>query len=135
MFTYERRIRIQDTDASGCIYFANQLQIGLEAFEDFLYSKGCSLQDEMEKRDFLFPIVHAEADFFAQIFLGDLLCLRLTFPNVGTSSFTHASEVFVEEKKVGFVKIVHVMYCPIEKKKIPIPNDFRYKILKVDATL
>ena len=32
MYSYKRIIRVQDTDATGVLYFANQLQIGLEAF-------------------------------------------------------------------------------------------------------
>ena len=130
MFIYERRVRIQDTDAAGLIYFANQLQIGLEAFEEFLYDQGFSIKDTLENQKYLFPVVHAEADFFSPIHLGDLLQLKLTFPTIGTRSFAHASEVFVQQKKVGFVKIIHAMYSPSKKKSIPIPDDFKCKILK-----
>ena len=38
MFLYKRVVRIEDTDATGYIYFANLLKMGLEAFEEFLHN-------------------------------------------------------------------------------------------------
>ncbi len=129
MYSYKRIIRVQDTDATGVLYFANQLQIGLEAFEDFLCTQGFSIGEMIKKRHYLLPIVHAEADFFAPIHVSDALELTLTFPRVGTTSFTHASEVFRQGEKVGTVEIVHVVYCPEKEKGIPIPGELENKIL------
>ena len=129
MYSYKRIIRVQDTDATGVLYFANQLQIGLEAFEDFLCTQGFSIGEMIKKRHYLLPIVHAEADFFAPIHVSDALELTLTFPRVGTTSFTHASEVFRQGEKVGTVEIVHVVYCPEKEKGIPIPRELENKIL------
>lgn len=129
MYSYKRIIRVQDTDATGVLYFANQLQIGLEAFEDFLCTQGFSIGEMIKKRHYLLPIVHAEADFFAPIHVSDALELTLTFPRFGTTSFTHASEVFRQGEKVGTVEIVHVVYCPEKDKGIPIPRELENKIL------
>ncbi|MCB1080479.1 MAG: acyl-CoA thioesterase [Simkaniaceae bacterium] len=121
MFTYERTIRVQDTDATGVLYFANQLQIGLEAFEEFLLQKGFSLGEMVRQGNFLLPIVHAEADFMAPLCIGDRVTVTLSF-QLGTSSFTHASDILKEGEKVGTVSIVHVAYCPKQKTSIPLPN-------------
>ena len=129
MYVYKRIIRVQDTDATGVLYFANQLQIGLEAFEDFLRTQGFFIGEMVKKNHYLLPIVHAEADFFAPIHISDALEVTLTFPKIGTTSFTHASDVFKNGEKVGTVKIVHVVYCPKKKEGIPIPEDFKIKIL------
>lgn len=129
MYSYKRMIRVQDTDATGVLYFANQLQIGLEAFEDFLWTQGFSIGEMIKKKHYLLPIVHAEADFFAPIHVSDILELTLTFPKIGTTSFTHASEIFKKGKKVGTVKIVHVVYCPEKEEGIPIPEELKSKIL------
>lgn len=122
MFVYQRKIRVQDTDATGVLYFANQLQIGLEAFEEFMHTQGVKVGELIKLKKFLLPIVHAEADFFAPVYLSDELELQLTFPKIGTTSLTHHSEVRKEGTKVGTVSIVHVVYCPTQKKSIPIPD-------------
>lgn len=125
MFVYQRKIRVQDTDATGVLYFANQLQIGLEAFEEFLHNQGLKVGEMIQKKKFLLPIVHAEADFFAPIYLSDELELNLTFPKIGTTSFTHASDVMKKGEKVGTVSMVHVVYCPVQKQSIPLPEELK----------
>lgn len=123
--SYRRTIRVADTDATGVLYFARLHQFGLEAFEEFLIQHGYSLQKMIEQGEPLLPIVHAEADYFAPLKVGDVVKLTLSFPHIGTSSFTHASEVFKGKEKVGAVSIIHVALCPKEKKSIPIPKNFK----------
>jgi len=120
MFRYKRVIRVRDTDATGALYFTNQLQIGLEAFEEFLLQKGFSLGEMVSQGDYLLPIVHAEANFMAPLLIGDSVELTLVF-KWGTTSFTHSSEIFKGRKRVGTVSIVHVVYCSRTKAPISIP--------------
>jgi len=120
-YIYHRKIRVQDTDATGVLYFANQLQIGLEAFEEFLNNKNFSLQSMIEEKAFLLPIVHTKADFSHPIVLGDLLSLHLQISHIGTSSFSHSSTLHKEDLLVGTTLITHVVYCPQTKSSKPIP--------------
>ncbi|MEM8727656.1 MAG: thioesterase family protein [Chlamydiota bacterium] len=122
MYRYKRAVRVRDTDATGVLYFAEQLQIGLEAFEDFLDFQRFSIGEMIEKNDYLLPIRHVEGDFFAPVYVGDILEVSLRFSKIGITSFTHASEFFKQGVKVGTVEITHVAYCPGRKKKIPIPD-------------
>lgn len=128
MFVYERVIRIQDTDATGVLYFANQLQIGLEAFEEFLLQKRFSLEEMIRQGKFLLPVVHAEADFSAPLFIGDSIEVTLTF-DLGNTSFTHASDIIKKGKKVGSTSIVHVAVCSQTQAAIPIPDLLKEKII------
>lgn len=121
MFIYKRVIRIQDTDTTGALYFANQFQIGLEAFEEFLFIKDFSLSKMIIQKKFFFPVVHAEADFFAPLYVGDLIKVTLSF-ELGHTSFKHHSDIFKEKKKIGDVSIVHAVVCPDSKSSIPIPD-------------
>lgn len=128
MFVYERVIRIQDTDATGVLYFANQLQIGLEAFEEFLLQKGFSLGEMVQQGNFLLPVVYAEADFSAPLLIGDSISVTLSF-DLGNTSFTHASDILKQGKKVGSTSIVHVALCPKTQAAIPIPDLLKEKII------
>ena len=125
MFVYHRVVRIQDTDATGVVYFANELQMGLEVFEEFLLIKGFSLGSMVRQGKFFLPIVHTKADFKAPLFVGDKVELTLNFPHIGTTSFTHASTLRKEGKEVGEVLIVHAVYCPKAQQAIPIPDELR----------
>jgi 1,4-dihydroxy-2-naphthoyl-CoA hydrolase len=125
MFIYRRTIRVQDTDATGVLYFANQLQIALEAFEEFLLTQGFSFGEMVRKKQFLLPIVHTEGDFFAPLTLGDQIEVHLSFSKIGTTSITYISELLKQGHRVGTATIVHVVYCPKKGEAIPIPQELK----------
>ena len=120
MFTYQRIVRMRDTDATGVLYFANQLQIALEAFEAYLEKHHFSVGEMVRKGDFLLPIVHAESDFFAPIFLGDELDVELVVGKVGTTSFTVNTTFFKDKERVGTASLVHVTVK--NNKAITVPK-------------
>lgn len=121
-FRYQRTIWMQDTDATGVLYFANQLQIALEAFETYLQSHQFSIKDMIAKGDFLLPIVHTEADYFSPVFIGDQVDIELRVKSVGTTSLTLNFELYKEKEKVGTVLITHVVMSRQTKEAIPIPS-------------
>ena len=118
MFLYKRMVRLEDTDATGYIYFANLFKMGLEAFEEFLYNQNFSLQNMIESKKLLFPIVHSEADFFLPIKVGDRIDIQVTVSQIGAKSFTHSSEFILEGKRVGKSTIVHVAFSPALQQSI-----------------
>ncbi len=128
-FIYHRIIRMQETDATGRIYFTNQLKIALEAFEDFIRQQGFSLACMVQDKKFLFPIVHAEADYFESMTVGEKVDVTLEIPHIGNCSFTHRSEFKKEGKEIGVATIVHALYSCETKESIPIPKEFK-NILK-----
>lgn len=115
---------MRDTDATGVIYFTSQLEMGLEAFEAYLRSKKVQLQDIITKKNFLFPIVHTKADFFAPITLGQELEIRWQVREIGKKSFTHESLFFFEEKRVGSTTIIHATIEKDTHQTIPVPDSF-----------
>ena len=123
MFSYHRVIRVKDTDITGFIYFANQLQIALEAFEELLRVSSYSLKEMISGSDYLLPIVHTEADFFSPISVGDEIQVKLKFNKIGSTSFSYLAELNKGSIEVGRVTIVHVVYSKSEKKSVPIPNE------------
>ena len=125
MFIYRRTIRVQDTDATGVLYFSNQLQIALEAFEEFLLTQGFSFGEMVRKNQFLLPIVHTEGDFFSPLTIGDQIEVHLSFSKIGTTSITHTSDLYKHGSKVGTASIVHVVYCPNKGEAIPIPQKLK----------
>jgi len=126
MYTYRTYVRMHDTDAAGVIFFANQLQVAHLAFEAFLDSVGLGLGAMIAEKDYRMPIVHAETDFKAPIYLGDELTIQLTAKRIGNSSFTLDYRVLNQDGlDVGSARTIH---CAVDRdswKKRPIPDEIR----------
>ncbi len=123
-FSYDRRIFLCETDATGALYFSELLKLGLEALESFFSSKGFTLQKMLDEQAFLLPIVHAEGDFFSPLRVGDLVRIDLSLSSIGNTSFTVATEVFYapSNRRAGSTKIVHVAVDKETGKSIAVPS-------------
>lgn len=131
MFTYLYEVRLQDTDATGVLYFPRQFQMAMEAFEAFLKQRGFPLRQLLDSK-YLMPVVHAEGDYLAPVLVGDILEVRLHVGKLGQSSLTLDFEIYDDNRKcaVGRVQIVHVTVDRETKVSVPVP-DFLREILKV----
>ena len=125
MHEYKRMVRMADTDASGGIYFANVQMIALEAFEDFLHKSGYCLDSIITEGDFVFPIVHTEADYLSAMRVGDELNVQMKVTHIGNSSFAIKYNIFSlrTDLIVAAVGITHVVMCKETKVSIPIPQE------------
>ncbi len=121
MYLRKKKIRLYETDATGVLYFAQQLKLAQETFEIFLESASFPLGVLLEKGEVLLPIVHAEADFFQPLRVGDEVELRLSLEKMGRTSFTLGCSFYKEEVLVGTTSIVHVVIEKAAWSSIQIP--------------
>ena len=77
MFLHKHTVQMKETDATGCLYFVNQIQIAMEAFEKFLQTRNFSIASMLKEKKFILPVVHTEADFFSPLQIGDELEVKL----------------------------------------------------------
>ncbi|MBO5684809.1 MAG: acyl-CoA thioesterase [Akkermansia sp.] len=81
-FTYKRRIAFHETDAAGVVYFANFFRLAEEAETHALASLG-----SIVTRDgYLYPRVHAEADYLAPLRFFDEVAVHCCITRIGSSS-------------------------------------------------
>lgn len=120
MFTRKIKIHLRDTDATGVLYFTEQLRMALETLEECF-----SLKQMLEKENFLMPIVHAEADYFQPLFVGDEVEIALSVARMGETSLTFSYRFFdpVRNLEVGKVSIVHVAVSKESRLPILIPRE------------
>lgn len=131
MFTYATTIKLHETDAAGLLFFSNQFKIIHDAYESLLETWGFGFATLIRKKDYFLPIVHAESDYKAPLFVGDKITINVTIAHVGTTSFTFAYTLLNSEKKiVGTAKTVHVTMDKKSSTKIPLPPDMRAAIKK-----
>jgi len=124
VFVSRNKIRMHDIDMAGILYFPRQFRFVHEALEEFMESEGYPFHEVFYEKNFLFVIVHCEADFFAPLKLGDAIEVHLFVENIGTTSFTLFYEIFRDDdgKKTGTAKTVHVALDRHSRKKTPIPD-------------
>jgi 1,4-dihydroxy-2-naphthoyl-CoA hydrolase len=135
MFIYATCIRLRDTDATGVLFFTEQLRLALEAFESYLKASGYTLSAILEDKDYLLPVVHAEADYAAPLTVGDEVEVHLKVERIGTSSFTLGTRIFDVRKQrdAGTTSVTHVALSRKEKSSIPIPKEFLQVLEKISA--
>ncbi len=123
VFFYQRKVFLRDTDATGVIYFGSMLQYSLEAFESFLHSSEYSLS-YLLSLGYLFPVVHAEADYKAPIQAGDDLSFFLKVSKISDRSFTIETEITrsLDGACVGRTKMVHAFLLKGDAKSSVIPE-------------
>ena len=125
MFEYRTQIRMRNTDATGRLFFSEQFNLALEAFEEFLTSINDDVDDLLDQVEL--PIVHAEADYKKSLQLRDSLKIILGVTRLGNTSFSVSYFLFNlrTQEKVGSVIIVHVCVDSITKKSMPLPLKLR----------
>ena len=122
MYTYETKIYLRDTDATGVLFFAEQLRIAIEGFESFLMHSDASLRKILESNQYLMPIVHTEADYFSPLKVGDQIKVVVRLGKLGTSSFTIQYHIYLNEEEKGRVSTVHVTVDKKTFTKVPLPE-------------
>lgn len=124
MFTRKICLRLYETDATGVLYFPQQLRMAQETFECFLEETGPSLGGWLKEKTYLLPVVHAEADYCKPVQVGDELEIRLSLVRIGDTSFTLATHFILPgEILAGKTSIVHVCIDRRIWKSCPIPSE------------
>lgn len=129
MFITKNKVRMNDTDMAGILYFANQFRFVHDAWEDLVESENISFQKILFEETFLFVIVHVEADYLAPLNVGDMLEVHTQVEKIGNSSFTMLYNIYRGKVLVGKAKTTHVTIDKVKRTKISIPEHLK-KILQ-----
>ncbi len=131
MFIAQDQVRMHDTDAAGILYFPRQFRFVHDALEDFAASEGLLFGNLFLKGEFVFVVVHAEADYLKPLMIGDKLEVHLEIERIGESSFTVAYGIYRNGNElVGRAKTVHVTLDNKTRTKIPIPENLKQILVK-----
>ena len=108
MFSYQTTVKMHDTDAAGRLFFAKQFFMFHDAYEAFIDTKGMGFATILRKKNFFLPIVHAQADYKAALFVGDRVTVIVKVGKFGNSSMTMHYELWRGKALVGSGETVHV---------------------------
>lgn len=126
MFIAKNQVRMHDTDMAGRLYFPRQFRFAHDALEDFLDHEGLNFQQLFHHEDFIIVIVHAEADYYQQVRVGDQLEIHVEVERIGNTSFVIKYQIFKLDKAlVGSAKTIHVALDANTLTKVPLPSKMR----------
>ncbi len=130
---YSRKLFVADTDFSGFLYFSKMQDIGLECFIDNVGRITPDAKELLFQSDYLFPIVHASADYKKGAKVGDFLECHLYLLHMGNTSFSYKVEIYTDGgDEVGCVEIVHVCVDKEKGGKTAIRDEFREVLGSID---
>ncbi len=126
VFRHTVIVNMQDTDAAGILFFANQFVFAHVTYERFLESIGFSFAEALDRETFLLPIVHAESDYRKPLKVGDRLQAELSVGHIGNSSVTLEYTFRDESGNIaGTSKSVHIAVDRKSMNTIPLPGKVR----------
>jgi YbgC/YbaW family acyl-CoA thioester hydrolase len=97
MFSVARRVRFQDIDAAGILFYARAFEYLHDAYAALLEARGIDLPAVIRERRWGAPLAHAEADFKAPMRYGDRVVVAILRGAVGTTSLKVFYEVRAED--------------------------------------
>ena len=123
-FARTRRVRFQDVDAAGVIFYASVFEYCHDLYVEYLDAHGVSLVDVLEKRDWAAPIRHAEADYLRPLRFGDEVAVSLPVAHLAESELTLGYRIaFGANREVAVVaQTVHTFVSLPNFKRCPIPE-------------
>jgi 1,4-dihydroxy-2-naphthoyl-CoA hydrolase len=138
MFISYNKVRMHDTDMAGILYFAKQFRYVHDALEDLVEKEGFSFDYLFNNSEFVFVIVHAEADYLESVKVGDILEVHVEVEKLGNTSFTMSYKIFkANDTLMGKAKTVHVCLDAKNRQKVSIPDNLRtvFKKYQVSSSL
>jgi YbgC/YbaW family acyl-CoA thioester hydrolase len=126
MYSYETTVKLHHTDAANLLFFANEFVYAHDCYESYMESIGFGFREVLSQRDYVFPIVHAGADYSAPLSVGDRITIHMETERVGNTSFTFDYQIInAHGDVVGRVHTVHVCVDKNKRTAIPLPEELR----------
>src|SRR5689334_9703966 len=127
-YTSVQKIRFDDVDGAGIVYYPRFLHLCHAAFEDFFDAAApFSYPDLISKRRRGFPTVHIDADFKAPLLYGDTAIVSLAVKETGRSSVKTQYEI--KRKRDGalaFSALITTVLIDLgTQKALPLTDELR----------
>jgi 4-hydroxybenzoyl-CoA thioesterase len=126
-FAWEHRIRVDEIDAAGIVFFARYFQWCHEAMATMLDAIEGGYASLILARRIGFPTVHAEADYKSPLRYGDAVRIDVSVETIGTSSCALRFNLRRARSLEPVALLRHVVVaCDVDLlRSTPIPDDVR----------
>jgi len=127
-FTSVQKIRFDDVDGAGIVYYPQYFHLCHKAFEDFFdESEGFSYPQLINELRRGFPTVAIESNFSAPLGYGDAAAVDLTLKKIGRSSASLSYKIRRQQDDVlCFSACITLVFMDLDNHQVlPIPDDIR----------
>lgn len=87
-FEHRVRVKFQDVDAGGIVFFGRFFEYAHAAFEEWMRAAGLAIADVLGRGDVGVPLAHAEADFHAPTRYDEELAIAVEVARLGATSLS-----------------------------------------------
>jgi 1,4-dihydroxy-2-naphthoyl-CoA hydrolase len=123
-FTETRRVRFQDVDAAGIIFYPRVLEYFSDAYMSWLQEAGIDIPRTLELGEIGFPLVRAEAEYLRPLRFGDVIAVELAAAKVGETSFTIGYRIRTGTGRLASIgQTAHVCIDRATFRACPIPEE------------
>ena len=127
-FTSIQKIRFDDVDGAGIVYYPQFFHLCHAAFEDFFDDAAhLSYPELISGQKLAFPTVALQSEFHAPLCYGDIAIVSLEIEKIGTSSVTF--RYTIRRKRDGEfcfeASVTTVMVQTEGLAPIPLPDSYR----------
>jgi len=127
-FTSLLKIRFDDVDGAGIVYYPQFFHLCHKAFEDFFDDAASVSYPQLindQRRGF--PTVSIDSDFSAPLRYGDIALVTLSIGKIGrTSAIFHYEIRRKQDSKLCFKAQITKVFMDLDSNKVvPIPTDMR----------
>jgi 4-hydroxybenzoyl-CoA thioesterase len=127
-FTSVQKIRFDDVDGAGIVYYPQFFHLCHAAFEDFFDSAApISYPELVSERRLGFPTVAIQCAFKAPLVYGDVAVVELTVRRLGNSSVTFGYDI--RRKRDGALsfqaEVVTVLMHLDTQRPVPLTDELR----------
>lgn len=124
IFEWTQRVRFQDIDAAGIVFFARFFDYVHGAYEAWLGELGLPLARVLQGRLWAAPLRHVECDYFAPARFGDELCIVLARAAVEESEISLGWVVRnANRPAIAVVQTVHTFVDPATFRRVSVPSE------------
>ncbi len=118
-----RKVRFQDVDAAGTIFFPRVLEYMSDAYGELLERAGLDVPSILSEKRWAAPLAHAEADFVEPLFFGDRVVVEVALARAGRSSVTFGHRIRGADERLRCYGVTtHVFVDGTTFRPIPVPD-------------
>ncbi len=126
MFISRHKVRFDDVDGAGIVYYPRYFHFCHKSFEDLFNQHGSITYPELiNKHQIGFPTVHIEADYKKPFFYGDEIEVRFFVKEIKTTSLITNYEFYNREELSFRALITIVCMDLVSKRANPLSDDMR----------
>ncbi|MCP4498863.1 MAG: acyl-CoA thioesterase [Deltaproteobacteria bacterium] len=127
-YTSVQKIRFDDVDGAGIVYYPQYFKLCHAAFEDFFDDAApFSYPELIDERRQGFPTVHIDADFKAPLKYGDYVVMSLFVKKIGKASLLlHFDARRKRDGALAFTADITTVFMDLDTQESePIPEELR----------